>query len=59
MLESDGLDPATEKRVLLFKPIERRLQLRFDCFGLIGDDDQFDMEFQFGEQDLLPGTANG
>jgi hypothetical protein len=39
MLESDALDPATEKRVLLFKPIKRRLQLRLDCFGLIGDDD--------------------
>jgi hypothetical protein len=24
MLESDALDPATEKRVLLFKPIKRR-----------------------------------
>ena len=44
MLESDALDPATEKRVLLFKPIKRRLQLRLDCFGLIGDDDQFDID---------------
>ena len=39
MLESDGLDPTTEKCVLLFQPIKRRLLLSDDCLGLIGEDD--------------------
>jgi hypothetical protein len=44
MLESDSLDPTTEKCVPLFQPIKRRLQLSDDCLGLIGDDDQFDID---------------
>jgi hypothetical protein len=44
MLESEGLDPPTEKCVPLFQPIKRRLQLSDDRVGLIGDDDQFDID---------------
>jgi hypothetical protein len=44
MLESDGLDPAAEKCVLLFQAIERGVQLRDNCVCLIGDDDQFDID---------------
>jgi hypothetical protein len=44
MLESDSLDPTTEKCVLLFQPIKRGLQLSDDCLGLIGNDDQFDID---------------
>jgi hypothetical protein len=44
MFESDGLDPTTEKCVLLFQLIKRRLQLSDDCLGLIGDDDQFHID---------------
>jgi hypothetical protein len=44
MLESDSLDPTTEKCVPLFQAIKRRLQLSDDCLGLIGDDDQFDID---------------
>jgi len=44
MLESDGLDPATEKCVLLFQPIECGVQLRDNCLRLIGDHDQFDID---------------
>ena len=44
MLERDGLDPTTEKCVLLFHAIKRRLQLGDDCLGLIVEDDQFDID---------------
>ena len=44
VLESDGLDPTTEKCVPLFQPIKRGVQLRDSCLGLIGDDDQFDID---------------
>jgi hypothetical protein len=45
VLESCGLDPATEKCVLLFQPIERGVQLHNNCVGLISDDDQLDIDF--------------
>jgi hypothetical protein len=38
MLESDGLDPPTEKCVVLFQPIECGVQLRDNSLGLIGND---------------------
>jgi hypothetical protein len=44
VLESDGLDPATEKCVHLFHPIERSVQLRDNCVGLIRDNDQFEID---------------
>jgi len=44
MLESDRLDPATEKCVLLFQPIKSCLQLSDNCLGLIGGDDQFNID---------------
>ena len=44
VLESDGLDPATEKCVPFVQPIERGVQLRDNFLGLIGDDDQFDID---------------
>ncbi len=44
VLESDSLDPTTEKCVPLFQPIERGVQLRDNCLGLIGNDDQFDID---------------
>jgi hypothetical protein len=44
MLESDGLDPTTEECVPLFQPIQRGVQLRDNCIGFIGDDDQFDID---------------
>jgi len=44
VLESDGLDPTTEKGVPLFQPIERGVQLRDNCLGLISDHDQFDID---------------
>jgi hypothetical protein len=44
VLESDGLDPTTEKCVPLFQPIERGIQLRDNCLGLISDNDQFDID---------------
>jgi hypothetical protein len=40
MLESDGLDPTTEKCVTLFLPIECGVQLRDHGLGLIGNDDR-------------------
>jgi hypothetical protein len=40
VLESDGLDPTTEKCVPLFQPIERCVQIRDNCLGLIGNDDR-------------------
>jgi hypothetical protein len=43
MLESDAFDSATEKCVLFFQSIKRRLQLGLDCFGLIGDDNKFEI----------------
>ncbi len=43
-LKSNGLDPTTEKCVLLFQPIERRFQLGRDCVRFIVNDDQFDMD---------------
>ena len=44
MLDRDGLDPTAEKRVLLFQPIQRRVQVRDNCLSLISDDDQFDID---------------
>jgi hypothetical protein len=44
MLESDGLNSAIEKCVPLFQQIERDVQLRDNCPGLICDDDQFDID---------------
>jgi hypothetical protein len=44
VLESYDLDPATEKGVPLFQPIERGVQIRDNRVGLIGDDDQFDVD---------------
>jgi hypothetical protein len=44
VLESDGLDPATEKCVPLFQPIERGVQLCHNCLGLISHNDQFDID---------------
>ena len=44
VLESYALDPTTKKCPLLFQPVERGVQLRDDCVGLIGKDDQFDIE---------------
>jgi hypothetical protein len=43
VLESCGLDPATEKCVLPFQRIERGVQLHDNCVGLISDDDQLDI----------------
>jgi hypothetical protein len=44
VLESNRLDLTAEERVLLFQAIERGVQLRDNCFCLIGDDDQFDVD---------------
>ncbi len=44
VLESDGLDPATEKGVALFQPVESGVQLRDNRLRLIGDYDQFDID---------------
>jgi hypothetical protein len=44
VLDSQGLDPNTEKRVFLVHPIERNVQLPDNCLGLISDDDQFDVD---------------
>jgi hypothetical protein len=44
VLESGSLDPATEKCAPLFQPIERGVQLRDNCLGLIRDNDQFDID---------------
>jgi hypothetical protein len=44
VLKSDGLDPTAEKCVPLFQPIQRGVQLRDNCLGLISDDDQFDID---------------
>jgi hypothetical protein len=42
--DRDGLDATTEKRVLLFQPIQCRVQVRDNCLSLISDDDQFDID---------------
>ena len=44
VLDSDCLDPTTEKCVPLVHPIERSVQLPDNCLGLISDDDQFDID---------------
>jgi len=44
VLESKGFDPTPKKGVALFPAIERGVQLRDNCCGLIGDDDQFDLD---------------
>src|ERR1700733_7636708 len=44
VLESDGLDATAEERVPLFQAIERGVQLRDNCLGLIGDNDQFEID---------------
>ena len=44
MLENDGFDPTTENCVLFFQPIKSRLQLSGHCLGLIGDNDEFDID---------------
>jgi hypothetical protein len=35
VLDGDGLDPTTKKCAPLFQPIERGVQLRDNCLGLI------------------------
>ena len=44
MLESDGLDRTTEERVPLIQLIQSGVQLGDNCLGLIGDDNQFDID---------------
>ena len=44
VLESNSLDPTTEKCVPLFQLIERGVQSRDNCLGFISDDDQFDSD---------------
>lgn len=44
MLESNGFDAAAEKCVLLFQLIDRGVQLCDNRLGLIGEDDQFDID---------------
>jgi hypothetical protein len=44
MIDSDGLDPTTEKRMLLLQSIQRSVQPLDNCLGLIGDDGQFDID---------------
>jgi len=44
VLDRDGLDPTTEKRVLLFQPIECSVLVRDNCLSLISQDDQFDID---------------
>jgi hypothetical protein len=44
MPDFGGFDPATEKRVLLFEPIQRRVQTRDYGLRLICDHDQFDVD---------------
>jgi hypothetical protein len=44
VLDSDGFNPTAEKRVLLFQPIERGVQVLDNGLGLISEDDQFDVD---------------
>ena len=47
MLKCDGLDLTTEKCVPLVQPIKRAIQLSDNCLGLIGDDDQFNIDLLY------------
>ena len=44
VLEGDGLDVTAEDCVLLFQAIERGVQVRDNPVGVIGDDDQFEVD---------------
>jgi hypothetical protein len=61
VLEGDRLNPATENRMLLFQKIERSIQLPDDGFGLIREDDDFNIYFFVQHLDtstfnLMPGN---
>jgi hypothetical protein len=43
VVNSDGLDSTIEYRVSFIQLVERGVQVRDDCLGIIGYDDQFDI----------------
>jgi len=47
VLEGDGLDVTAEECVPLFQAIERGVQVRDNRVGVIGDDDQFEVDLLY------------